>query len=546
MMDSVESLTLQLSALTFDTDDFEAELLAAEQRALLLSQRAQAYLCRQQWRLAMQDAAAAMPDLSDGMSTCLMRQAHALLCLQRLDEARALLALLPQPPAHPLTASHWLCVEYGSDPALELARLTGIMHQVTLESSQGQYDIALLKQEVALSGTVSPLHAAFESTDLKLTALAGRGGGRGLIAQRHIPAHTLVMAHKAFAYVSSADPDLGSLLWREIVNQLKLDPQRRADVFHLSGGNDPSQCVAVDPVIASTTQISTQDEALVGCILYNNWFGCPPFAEEADRFAALYRSDPPIKQCGAALFLRGGLLNHSCAPNCVYRTIGDFVLVFTSQTVAPGQELCQSYLDNLMPFQLRAQELSEWNRGDGFVCACVRCDFARSHAHLARLESEVHEALMNMQRLQRTSDDAVDIDSILSAERRRKIRNALDDLPLVHRAALLLLNEIELECRAVPADEIVDLLEMDLQVREAVGLARSFGALKSTLLLCKSLIECRRDKSRASTLLQKSYRLFCGAALSLMSVDNFKFLASKFLGTELQEFLQDELLTFQS
>ena len=66
------------------------------------------------------------------------------------------------------------------------------------------------------------------------------------------------------------------------------------------------------------------------------------------------------------------LLNHSCAPNCVY--IGGVregtLAVRTVRDVSEGEELCVSYVDTMLPRRERMKELRDTKH---FDCTCVRC-----------------------------------------------------------------------------------------------------------------------------------------------------------------------------
>ncbi|KDO32706.1 hypothetical protein SPRG_02406 [Saprolegnia parasitica CBS 223.65] len=74
---------------------------------------------------------------------------------------------------------------------------------------------------------------------------------------------------------------------------------------------------------------------------------------------------------GTALFPRFSMLNHSCAPNCGFTYVNETdITVFTTQDVAPGDELTISYIERHAPVSARQADLrSRYN----FTCACVRC-----------------------------------------------------------------------------------------------------------------------------------------------------------------------------
>ncbi|MES1913696.1 MAG: hypothetical protein MHM6MM_005864 [Cercozoa sp. M6MM] len=73
-----------------------------------------------------------------------------------------------------------------------------------------------------------------------------------------------------------------------------------------------------------------------------------------------------------ALFERASMFNHSCAPNCHIRFLGDELFVYASQEIKQGQELCFSFVRN---FECaRHEDRQKVLRAQlGFPCACERC-----------------------------------------------------------------------------------------------------------------------------------------------------------------------------
>jgi len=85
---------------------------------------------------------------------------------------------------------------------------------------------------------------------------------------------------------------------------------------------------------------------------------------------------------GAALFLTGSMLNHSCKPNC---TLIGYMFV-ASRDIAAGEELTVSYCPADMESEIRRKLLL---RNYGFECTCELCcsnkcwevDFSTSSSH---------------------------------------------------------------------------------------------------------------------------------------------------------------------
>ena len=560
-----------LDAASAPLQDAELETVLAFDalRASLLARRARAYLAHTQWTLALRDATAALPELETDMTACVLDQVHAMLCLQRPDDALALLSSLPrmvgtmraaERPTHLTIASLELRVRQPlrlandatatclTDDSGSIEAYRVIAQQALLEKHKGAYHLPSLIAEAAASrdGTLSRLHSDFESPYIEVVHLAHRGGGRGVRARIALPAFTLVMAHKAFAFArapaaasaASADssarpaphavhsarsrPELGPLVLGEIVRQLALNPERRDAVFDLRAGSAPERAQDAADGDAAVAQLNG--------ILYNNWFGVTRHVDEATQYAHHLRvarscssggSDEGL--AGAGLFLRAGLLNHSCAPNCFYRTIGDFIFLMTARAVAAGEELFQAYVDPLLPFAVRARELAEWNRGDGFQCDCARCVFVRARPAVARLESRVcaaHRAV-TAARLGGSQAEAPDMgDEPCVAE----MRATLEALPPVHQAPLFLLDDMS----ASPTG--IDAFEHATRVQEAIGLSRSWAALRSRLSVVRCALNAVQPE-RARTALESAFEAFCGdAAMGSLSTADFALLAIDCVG----------------
>ncbi|CAM9598800.1 unnamed protein product [Ascophyllum nodosum] len=86
---------------------------------------------------------------------------------------------------------------------------------------------------------------------------------------------------------------------------------------------------------------------------------------------------------GVGLFPGGAMFNHSCAPNCAWLTDlpSGKLRVIAVQDVAPGSQLCISYVDILQPGPTRRGLLREHFF---FDCACQRCLGPRSLRRSAR------------------------------------------------------------------------------------------------------------------------------------------------------------------
>merc|ERR1719296_21367 len=76
------------------------------------------------------------------------------------------------------------------------------------------------------------------------------------------------------------------------------------------------------------------------------------------------------KDFGVGLFPSGAILNHSCAPSCLWFVRGGVLVVETVRPVAKGEELTIQYLPVTGNLTERRRRIRE---GFGFHCVCRRC-----------------------------------------------------------------------------------------------------------------------------------------------------------------------------
>ncbi|GIL48648.1 hypothetical protein Vafri_5121 [Volvox africanus] len=105
--------------------------------------------------------------------------------------------------------------------------------------------------------------------------------------------------------------------------------------------------------------------------VHNPLAGADP-SDLAAAAAALVSDTAGGASSGSAVYLLASLFNHSCEPTLELSFPGlDGTAAFTAaRDIAPGEELCVSYLDIGLPVHVRRQHL-EWSYG--FVCGCPRC-----------------------------------------------------------------------------------------------------------------------------------------------------------------------------
>ncbi|XP_054165102.1 N-lysine methyltransferase SMYD2-B-like [Oppia nitens] len=82
---------------------------------------------------------------------------------------------------------------------------------------------------------------------------------------------------------------------------------------------------------------------------------------------------PPHRPCGTGMFIGASVLNHSCASNVCFQSVGNKLLIISEQYIKAGDELTVSYLNKclLMPTDRRRMQLKSYYY---FDCHCRRCD----------------------------------------------------------------------------------------------------------------------------------------------------------------------------
>ena len=75
------------------------------------------------------------------------------------------------------------------------------------------------------------------------------------------------------------------------------------------------------------------------------------------------------------LYVLHSHMNHSCVPNISVRhldqrTALSRITVIARREIAPGEELCITYVNPGLPLENRRKQLLEWGFG---ICKCTRC-----------------------------------------------------------------------------------------------------------------------------------------------------------------------------
>ena len=214
------------------------------------------------------DCAGALADAERALSACSPSSAAAASAsvasplatlLAECQYRKALALLLLQRPAEALQAA-----TSNDDDDAATARLRLDAECMLAEQRYGRYDLAAMEAEAAevskpgdgrLVSLSRRRHADFESAGIRVEDLGG-AKGRTVVACSPLPAGSLIMAARAFAFVAGrvqpaaqtsspdddgngeadGDTDTGALL-PFVVRQLVLHPERGAQLYGLSGGD---------------------------------------------------------------------------------------------------------------------------------------------------------------------------------------------------------------------------------------------------------------------------------------------------------------------
>ncbi|KAJ4455727.1 hypothetical protein PAPYR_9219 [Paratrimastix pyriformis] len=217
------------------------------------------------------------------------------------------------------------------------------------EMKNGHYDRYAMATEQRTDGRLPSIHRdAFTSSKVafKATSKKGRGG----FAQVSLPEGELLVASRALAFVPYDRNALYRRINWEITTEEKMPaleqgpecqlasstvqflleyPERAHEVYRLTAGS------AFDRLPAPSGLDLARIHALCRLNRFNgnNYLRC------------FVRYGKPIADLNFSSGLWGppSQFNHSCAPNCTWEVVGDFMFVRTIRPVEAEEELCVSY-----------------------------------------------------------------------------------------------------------------------------------------------------------------------------------------------------------
>ncbi|KAK7469009.1 hypothetical protein VKT23_003505 [Stygiomarasmius scandens] len=253
------------------------------------------------------------------------------------------------------------------------------------ELHHGRFEWARIYAESLKSPHIQ--HIADFRGPIEVKALAGRGGGRGIVAPADIRVGQLLVVEKPFASVYPFDLPTGektvsfnlltnrvgksceTVLISKVMERIWENPEEHAAVYNLFAGSEyprPSLTRA-SPTTFSATQFPFQSAVdidimhLESIISYNAF--CP-------RGRTGTESDKEEFDSPSALYLLASLFNHSCVPNAQWTCFGDVMIIRATKTIAQGEEIYIPYTPGVMPFNKRQEAL---NKHFPSGCPCPLC-----------------------------------------------------------------------------------------------------------------------------------------------------------------------------
>ncbi|GAA5918258.1 hypothetical protein JCM1841_002132 [Sporobolomyces salmonicolor] len=273
------------------------------------------------------------------------------------------------------------------------------------EQGQGAYDWPKLYVQAQKGEELDV--ADYVATDaVKVKELEGRG--RGLVAKRRIERGELLLVSKPLASAGRLGAKtkneqerlqytVGANLWtetmdpwavNEVVAELAWRVASEEEAFPRPPGQAPERLSEVISKLWAGEELGRAEgnasagadsSRLEGVVTFNGFHvedlaissvGVPPSDEEMNHFhapTALYPSFPSS-------------LNHSCLPNTSYTFLSTLFVLRARTTIEAGEELVDSYVDGMEPFEGREGKLKK----HGFVCRCGLCVEERGAGEEAR------------------------------------------------------------------------------------------------------------------------------------------------------------------
>ncbi len=304
--------------------------------AVLLSNRAQAYLSLGEPLLALMDAEAALMQ-DPGFQKSRFRRGRALFDLGRFAEAAE---------------------AFRGCEGQEKMVATSLEHEAQVE--KGEYNwLALLNECVrdpeSLLQVSGYRHRGMELRD----NLPGKG--RGWVATQDMPKGTLLLTEKAAVLafptlVVSKRKSPGDLAVAQMQELMKTSRKFRSQIFDLQLGPGAGEMLT-----QGEESYEREPVLYLKHVLSSNGFG---WSDSTKCNLSQRQQDH-----GYGLWMQAAMFNHSCVPNATYGFLGDMLIVRLARDVVTGDEITISYVSAHDSIEERDAKLMR----RGFRCECELC-----------------------------------------------------------------------------------------------------------------------------------------------------------------------------
>jgi hypothetical protein len=139
---------------------------------------------------------------------------------------------------------------------------------------------------------------------------------------------------------------------------------------------------------------------------------------------------------GSGLWIKESFFNHSCAPNCEWTVVGEYMIVRAMKPIKSGEELCLTYTDIFAKSYAERREIfKDWiDRGVGFECKCPVCAAIRSNRKLRQVDEEANRAYTDASKIISFSNSFTPMgkvaEQVMPSEKRKKFLAFLSTFPL--------------------------------------------------------------------------------------------------------------------
>jgi tetratricopeptide (TPR) repeat protein len=375
-------------------DEYSSGIKLEPNNVTLLANRAEAYLRLNQFGKALDDVEIILKHDHNHLKAA-YRKGKALCGLKRYQEAVTVLQDLDQ-RMKLFTDSGHASIKNSTEQMLKHAEV------LDSESRNGQYDFIRIvdefREKAKTKGSdllgnsdwvceTGPRldHADFLIDDIEIRSVKKKG--KGWVAKRDIPEHTLLMVSKAYKVVFSNETPISfSIDWSSktmdsatqselitcIAQKLMAEPDTYQEVYKLYGGPD----LISGEKLNEDSMCSVDVNKIEKIIKYNSF-------EPVHRWKIFEKDSPFTKDFGTGLWILPSYFNHSCIDtNVIQSFLGDLMFLRSSRPILKGEELTLTYCDPMKTFEDRTKHLNPYD----INCQCRLCKLDRSDKQKTKLQ----------------------------------------------------------------------------------------------------------------------------------------------------------------